>query len=87
MADAYAFAEDGHHSKEIDLLAKIDRFGIEAVLGRKTFYFGELRALIFAENIANAYRARANAKNWAEWAAQNKVMSQVLIEAEQLCHL
>ena len=67
-------------------MAKIDRFGIEAMLGHKTFYYGELRCLILAENIASAYHSRKAATNWVEWVAQNKTMSEILIEAEKLCH-
>jgi len=55
------------------------------VLGRKTFYYGELRCLILAENIASAYNARKAATNWAEWVAQNKTMSEILFETEKLC--
>lgn len=85
MADAYRYASEGHYSPEIDMLAKIDRFGVEAITGRRKLYFGELRRMILAENIVAAYRARAKSENWAAWANANTVMADVLVEAEKLC--
>ncbi len=85
MADAYLYASEGHYSQEIDTLQKIDRFGVEAILGRRQFYFGELHRLIVAENILTAYQSRARSNNWAEWVSQNPKMANLLIEAEKLC--
>ena len=85
-ADAYKHAEDARcYSREIDLLAKIDRFGIEAVLGRKTFYVRELRCLILAENIVHAYKIREASSNWAAYALDNPEMASILVEAQKLC--
>ena len=93
MAEAYAVADAEanpqaykdipHYSRELDLLSKIDRFGLKAILGRDTFYHGELRHMIFAENIHTAYHARRNASSWAEWAERNPVMSKILFEIEK----
>lgn len=85
-ADAYRYASEGIYSREIDIIQKIDRFGIEAILGRRQFYFGELRCLILAENINLAYRSRSRSENWAEWAQKHPDLEQILIEAELLCH-
>jgi hypothetical protein len=71
-----------HYSVEIDTLNKIDRFGLEAITGRRQFYFGELRRLVVAENIVNAYQSRAKSQSWAAWANENKVMSSLLNDAE-----
>lgn len=79
MRAAYAHAESGAHSPELTMLAQIDRFGLEAITGRRQFYFGELRRLIIAENIVNAYRARASAENWAVWAMENPIMAKLLL--------
>lgn len=70
---------------EIDTLQKIDRFGVQPILGRNILYFGELRRMIYSENIVVAYRSRAQSKNWAEWVASNPVMANMLAEAELLC--
>jgi hypothetical protein len=67
----------------LDVLAKIDRFGVKAILGRDSFYFGELRRLIFAENIYKAYHARISSDNWAAWAEKNPVMAKILFELEK----
>lgn len=85
MADAYAFAEQGQYSKEIDLLRQIDRFGVEGVLGRRTLYYGELRCLLIAEAIVKAYSSRARSESWAEWVESNPQKAQLLNEAEKLC--
>lgn len=82
---ALLYARDGQYSPEIDTLQKIDRFGIEAITGRKQFYFGELRRMIHAENIVTSYRSRAQSKNWAAWVRDNPVMSDILVDAEELC--
>lgn len=65
------------------MLAKIDRFGLEAITGRRQFYFGELRRLIIAENIVNAYRGRSRADSWAAWANENPGMAELLAEVER----
>jgi len=48
------------------------------------FHFGELRRLIVAENIVNAYRDRSQSQNWAQWTSQNMGMAELLAEAEKL---
>lgn len=84
-ANAYLYASEGQYSREIDTLTKIDRFGIEAITGRRQFYHGELRRLVISENIVNAYRSRqASDGNWAAWANQNERMAAILAEAEKL---
>lgn len=68
----------------MDTLHKIDRFGLEAITGRRQFYHGELRRLVIAENIVSAYRERAAAKNWSQWTQDNERLANLLFEAEQL---
>jgi hypothetical protein len=80
------YARDGqHYSPEIDLLQRIDRFGVAAILGRPTLYYKELNRLIYAENLVAAYRLRAKAANWGTWADENPTLDRMLIEAELLC--
>jgi hypothetical protein len=79
------YASEGHYSAEIDLLAKIDRFGVEAVLGKKVLYFGELRKMIYAENLVTAYRSRTQSQNWASWVNEHPVWADMLADAERLC--
>ena len=86
MADAYLCASEGRPSPEIDKLARIDRFGLEAITGRRVFFYGELRRLILAENIVLAYRQRAQALNWVTWATDHPGLAELLAEADQLCH-
>jgi hypothetical protein len=58
---------------------------VEAVTGRKHLYYGELRRMILAENIVNAYHARSQSESWAAWAGKNPIMEKLLIECELLC--
>lgn len=83
-ADAYGYASEGKYSREIEQLHRIDRFGLEAITGRKVFYYGEYIRMIYAENIAAAYKMRATSKNWVEWAASNPKAAAMLAEAEKL---
>ena len=71
-------------SHEINRLRLIDRFGIEAITGRRQFYAGELRRMVIAENIQTAYQSRARAKNWAAWVKDNPALADLLDEARQL---
>jgi hypothetical protein len=85
MTAAYLHAESGHYSLEMELLRKIDRFGVKAILGRDVLHFGELRRFTLAENIYNAYKSRARSENWAQWTKDNPEMADVLAAAEKLC--
>ncbi len=67
------------------MLQKIDRFGPEAITGRRQFYYGELRRLVYAENVIKAYQHRQGSANWAEWAQSNPILAAILSEAEKLC--
>ena len=80
------YASEGRYSKEIDILRKIDRFGLQAITGRTQFHFGEFRKMIVAENIVNAYQRRAQSKNWAEWGRDNGTAAELLNEAERLAY-
>ena len=82
-AAAYRHADGGKHSPEIRLLQYIDRFGVEAVMGRKTLFAGEMRQMIHAENVVRAYRERLDG-NAAEWVKDNPEMNKLLYEAQKL---
>jgi len=83
-AAAYAYADGGPISREMLLLSYIDRFGVPAVMGRDYLGAGELRRMVTAENIVEAYHARLATNDWAEWAKANKSMSRLLNEAAKL---
>jgi len=84
MTDAYNHASVGQYSPEVVRLQQIDRFGLEAITGRRQFYYGELRRLIIADNIVKAFHSRAHATNWAEWTRDNPIMAELLAKAERL---
>src|SRR5690242_10841853 len=65
-AAAYRYADGGPTSHETRLAQYIDRFGAQAVLGRK-LYAREIYRIITAENILTAYRSSEQAANIATW--------------------
>jgi hypothetical protein len=57
---------------------------LEAVTGRRAFYYSEIRHLKAAENIAAAYQSRQAATDWVAWARENPYHARILAEAEEL---
>lgn len=57
--------------KVIELARYIDRFGGPTVLGRAAGA-GELRRMVYCENLTRAYYARARAEDWVRWADANE---------------
>lgn len=86
MADAFFYASEGRRSYEIEFLRSVERFGLEAMTGRKQFYYGEYRKMIIAENVVNSYRSRAQSKVWNTWASLNPQMAELLELAENIAH-
>ena len=89
MAEAYLYAENDAPSSipyELIDLSYIDRFGVEAVYGRKTLSAKEIRNMILAENVVNAYNSRraAMGDNVAKWAAENEQAAKLLLEVENI---
>ena len=68
--------------RELELMGYVTRFGAAAVFGR-TPGAGELRRMIAAENVVNAYNARKASENWAEWASAYPAANRLLIKAMQ----
>lgn len=66
------------------MLVKIERFGLEAITGRRQFYFGELRQMIAAENIVTAYKSREHSKDWTEWTRNNPLLTEILVDVEKI---
>ena len=52
-------------------------------MGRKTLYAHEMRRMIHAENLADAYKKRLQG-NAAEWASKNPELNKLLGEAKRL---
>ena len=66
--------------KELVLLGYVDRFGAQAVFGR-TPGTKELKSMILAENVINAYKSRERAGDWVAWARENPGLNSLLIMA------
>ncbi len=85
MVEAYDHvSENAPKPYELVLLGYIDRFGAEAVMGRPVLSAGELRRMIMAENICNAFTSRKASENWAQWVRDNPVYSGILAKIEKL---
>ena len=75
---------DGQKPDVLKLLDYIDRFGVQAVMGRPTLGAGEMQAMIMADNVRrawlsrNAYRDKDGNANWAEWAEAYPDLSEIL---------
>lgn len=89
-AEAYRFAagekdDDGNLPPiphELALLSYIDRFGVQAVLGRPVLSAGEIRRMTFAENVKSAYLSRKGSTNWGAWAQDHPRQDRLLTEIE-----
>ena len=84
MVSAYLFADVGSPSQEVKLLSQIDRFGVEAVMGRRQLSAKEIIHMRTAGNIVGYYQSMIQAENRAEWAAANKEGSSILTQCERL---
>jgi hypothetical protein len=78
--------------RELLMLGYIDRFGVRAVMGRDTLGAGEIRRMIVAENITEAwksrdrYRDKDGVANWSEWAGKHPQLNSILTTAERLAN-
>lgn len=81
MAAAYAYADGGRLSPEIEALKMIDRFGAQAVYGRP-LGIGEMRRLLTAERIVKIYVDRAEFETgYANWGIANPDAARILERA------
>jgi len=85
LAAAYAVADGGPItlSPELELLAEIKKYGVQAVMGRP-FYHHEIVRLRAAERVISAYRAKFSQEDWAKWASEHKSEDEFLNIAMQL---
>jgi hypothetical protein len=61
----------------------IDRFGVQAILGRQ-LYALEVNRINMAEHVINAYQSRKQSDNFAEWVGSNPDKTELLAYAERL---
>ena len=66
------------------MLGYIDRFGAEAVTGRRVLSAGQIRRMVAAENVYNAYMSRKASNDWGKWVNENPRMAAILAEVEGL---
>jgi hypothetical protein len=84
MAAAYAYAVGkGPPPDEWVLMNYIDRFGAEAVMGRRPSA-NEMRRMVLAENVITSYRDSKQASSLADWIKHNHDRFRLLKDAEEL---
>ena len=71
MTAAKRYAEGGGRSTEINLLNAIERFGVEAVMGRPVLYAKEIRRMVLAERVVRVIQTAAHAEDWAKWTREH----------------
>lgn len=84
MPAAYRQAAGDGSSTELTILNMVERFGVPAVMGRETLYSFEIRRMMIADQVQNAYRSRRSSRNWVEWAGSNPEAAALLAQAETL---
>jgi hypothetical protein len=62
----------------------IDRFGVEAVMGRPYLGMGEMIKINAAERIVRGYRMRSQDENWVKWAQANPKDAEKLVIVEKM---
>ena len=83
-AAAYHYASgDGSPPAEVSELYYIERFGVEAAMGRKHLRVGEMRRMVVVDNILTAYKSRKAAEDWAKWASDNPANARLLNDVEK----
>lgn len=82
MTDALKYASGGHYSPEITMFENIKQFGLEAMTGRRQFYFGEFRRMVTASNVVTAYQMRKRSINWDAFRTENPHLANLLKQAE-----
>ena len=74
-----------YESPELKLLANINKYGVEAVMGR-TLGHHEILCMNTAEAIVSAYNEKSTSKDWVEWSQNNPNKSRLLNEAMRLAN-
>lgn len=72
--------------RELRLLHAVDRYGVEAVFGRKQLYAGEMRRMNYAENLVNIFNSRKAAMNVVVWTQSNPAQALFLEDADRVAN-
>jgi len=71
VAAARRYAEDGQRCTELNLLHAIERFGVQAIMGRPMLYAKEIRSMLLAERVVNVIQAVNNSDDWPAFAREH----------------
>jgi hypothetical protein len=67
----------------MEMLKRIDRFGVQGCIGR-TLYEREIRRMIAANNVVTAFQMRKAAANWQAFQTEHPELGDLLFKAERL---
>lgn len=84
MAHAYKFAagDEPLPPAELNLIRLVERFGAQTIYGRP-LSAGEVIKMITVERIINAYESMHLSKNWAQWAKDNPIEFEFLMQVKK----
>ena len=85
-ASAYAYADGGGISNEIQLAKLIDRFGVAAVIGRPYLGAGEILRIQAAEAVLRLYGEMKQYDDWARFKLDDPDGARYLFAAMKLAH-
>jgi len=85
-ASAYAYADGGGISTEIQLGRLINRFGVAAVMGRSYLGAGEILRIQAAEAVVRLYGEMNNYDDWTRFKRDDPDGARYLIAAMKQAH-
>lgn len=86
MARVYAYCEGaGPRPSELELLWSIERFGVEAVMGRAYLERVEIEGMTLAESVHRAFKSRAGT-DFGEWVEKHPSEAALLDAAWAALH-
>ena len=72
--------------EELAISDAIDKYGVEAITGKRILRPGLLRRIRHVRTIINAFELRKKAESWSAWGSENPELADILVEAERLAH-
>lgn len=80
-ARVYDYCENGGRKPaELRTAEYVNKFGTQAIFGR-SLYLHEIKEMIIAENVQDAYIGRKLSGDWAKWAEENPGLAEILSRA------
>jgi len=72
--------------EELAISDAIDKYGVEAITGKRILRPGLLRRIRHVRTIINAFELRKKAESFSIFGRDNPELADILVEAERLAH-